>query len=214
MRIVVLFTWVLVAGLSVAGAARADGSGEPGFRRWGLGWDDGIALRYRPQPGWGLGIRVNPDIADLDSSSPMAVGGNEEKRTDLAVGLLGYREVAAGKWVRIGPYARIDYDYSRLEAASSFVADPYRQFRTTNRTVHTWHWGLGLRPAFAIEDRFVLETRFGISVTRQTSDEDRLTSIAPPPQEVLDHEERSLWSVGAVGTNLGFGSVLQFIIYF
>jgi len=208
---------ILLGASGWVSPARADEEEET-FRRWGIGWDKGIALRYRPNPEWGFGFRFFPDSYDFDNSSPdenYLERTTEREDWSVSLGFLVYHETRLGRWVRLGPYSELGFTYDENEYASDYIREERESHRREETWRRVWRVALGFRPAFAIEDRFVLESRFGISVTRTNEDrEERSREVNGEPSERFSHNETDTLDFRAFGTNLGFGSVLQFIIYF
>lgn len=213
-RLLLMICVLLGAGARDAAAGTEEDAGP---RRWGIGWDRGIALRYRPEPGWGLGVRINPDILDDDRTEPDLDRELTRESDDLSLsfGFLAYREAKLGTWVRLGPYSELSFTYEDRETTYDQI-EPDRVLHDFQAyRLRTWRWEVGLRPAFAIEDRFVLETRFGLALIRRDGDREesrRSERNGEIIREFTSGDSQS-WELDSLGTNLGFGSVLQFIIY-
>ncbi len=144
------FSW-LIAGALLLGAAPATAE-EPSAPvpakakksyRWGAGWDEGLALRAKLGDGWGLGLRVNPDLTDpkssgTDSSSStwdwlcsgttLCDNGSKTQSSQSAdsdvrtfsASLMAYREKKLGKWLAVGPYLALNYDRRRETRTETF----------------------------------------------------------------------------------------------
>jgi hypothetical protein len=104
--------------------------------RWGVGWDEGLALRARFANGWGVGLRVNPDLVDPDSTTASSSDGSSEwpctgpracssqsqsssksnatgDQHTFSTALMLYHERRVGKWLAIGPYLAANYERRR-----------------------------------------------------------------------------------------------------
>jgi len=118
------------------GSAAADETAKP---RFGVGWDDGIALRARLGSRWGVGLRVNPDLIDSKANAhtsseshdktfdepgsvlPSVEGRrgtdgtyeteqNEKSNTrTFGLSALVYYERDFGRWFAAGPYLALSY---------------------------------------------------------------------------------------------------------
>jgi hypothetical protein len=100
--------------------------------RWGVGWDEGLAFRARLPHGFGLGLRLNPNLvhpesADTSSSREQAsencngaqtcTGTQKSDSTASSTGdqrtlsgaLMVYHETKLGKWLAVGPYLAANY---------------------------------------------------------------------------------------------------------
>ena len=134
-----------VLALGVGPARAEEGSSSPEATlestsqaqpRFGVGWDDGVALRFRLSPRWGVGLRVNPDLVDADESarssytyqyetddSSSAIppfyprwsssylwesDGNDDRKT-FALSAMLYHERRFGRWFAAGPYLALNY---------------------------------------------------------------------------------------------------------
>ncbi len=221
--------------------AIADDSATP-FRRWGVGWDDGIAARYRLNETWGVGLRIDPSLTDetSDSKDESVYEGETERSSEenwmsegdrqaITVGTMIYRETRIGRWVGLGPFAAVNYSWSDDDDVRSFSAlsegetysDPERHRTDVDiRKSHTVDFLLGIRPAFHIENRFVLETRFGLRL-RYYSNEWNASDVSQSIDEGGDlttgenttRSESSRWSFDSFGHDLGLGATMQFILY-
>jgi hypothetical protein len=128
------------AGEGIAAAPDSEAT-PPGRYRWGVGWDEGIALRANIGRGWGLGLRVNPDLIDFDDErssseastyewqcmtmrncrndydSQTEAQGTSDVRT-FSASLMLFHDRKLGKWLTAGPYAAVNFDrwsYTRSE---------------------------------------------------------------------------------------------------
>jgi len=204
--------------LLIASSGEADPA-EENPRSWGFGWDRGIAARYRSATGWGMGLRLSPAVNDRNSDGAYSWEETTEANSrdalefhGLTVGLLVFREKSVGRWVRMGPYAELSFDYRRTERIGESIFDDESSFSTSDDQMRTWSLEAGFRPSFVIEDRFVLETRLGIGVSR-SFEEDTDGWGTDGVVEDTRHEEADQWRFRFLGQNLGFGTALQFIFY-
>jgi hypothetical protein len=137
----------LAMGLLALGLARAAAAEEaaapaaptapPKAYRWGVGWDEGLALRARLGNGWGLGLRLNPDWFDPEeeatstntSASEWQCLGTRTCRSEydsttdskasgdartFSGALMVYHEKKLGRWLAAGPYLAVSYERHRL----------------------------------------------------------------------------------------------------
>jgi hypothetical protein len=118
--------------------------------RWGAGWDEGLALRAKLADGWGLGLRVNPDLIDPESSgtdssdndsdwlcsgvrfcgsgtkSHSSQSANGDVRT-FSASLMAYREKRLGKWLAVGPYLALNYNRQRETQTETYESESQSQ---------------------------------------------------------------------------------------
>jgi hypothetical protein len=135
--------------------------------RWGVGWDEGLALRARLGHGWGLGLRINPDLIDPEDESSstqesvyewQCMGTRTcrreyESRTEseatgdmrtFSGSLMLFHERKLGKWLAAGPYVAVNYDrwsFNRTEETKgqweSRVEYPTLPPQSTSRSEET-----------------------------------------------------------------------------
>lgn len=178
--------------------------------RWGAGWDRGLAVRYRLNDVTGVGLRVNPNFFDADLHANDSVTAQDTGREDwnLDLGLLVFREQPIGDWVRVGPYGELGFSYQEGDWSVQGTAGYTRQ-TAIERAVSL---EAGIRPVFAIESRFCLEARLGLTVSRVWSSRwVRATGTVSGDMSVST--TGTSWRFSALGENLGFGSLLSFTIY-
>ena len=229
---------ILVVAAAPAPSAAADPAGGPeAFRRWGIGWDNGIALRCWLSPTWGLGFNLNPDWQEYETDwgLPPDPGDplpdwqeNSSRSRATTVSLLLFSESRLRPWLRAGPYAALSYAYARDRdvyfdhsagdwGEGVVISESRSEDLDTDRS---WTAEIGIRPSFRLHDRFVLETRLGIRLSRFTSE-----SVAHYTQTVWtetteettasEHHDRDKdWRLAALGRDLGPGAALQFVILF
>jgi len=188
------------------------------FRRWGIGWDDGIAVRHHFSPSWGIGLQIKPGIRDHDSETEFTRPDPQydyddvytEERSSIMIGAMAFRQAQLGKWLGIGPYCRVYYEHESSEryryntGSSSWV--------TSDVKTDVISIEVGIRPTFRFDERLVLETRFGIGLSNQwIGAEDRSLSGG---QFNTKSQDADATTFTTFGQDLGPGSVLQFIIYF
>jgi len=159
--------------------------------RWGVGWDEGLAVRYMVDSSWGLGLRIDalgvrPGSVRDDEQPPLEDGVSVGP---LYVGALIFREAHVGTWLRIGPFASV-------------------AFRHQGPTFNGLYTSFGLRPAVVWRQRFVLETRFGMMLEYRHSLRDwcECRRCASYTSDV--------WDLHAFGSDLGPHSTLRFIFMF
>jgi hypothetical protein len=127
-----------------AGAPRA----EPAKKhyRWGVGWDEGLALRARFANGWGLGLRLNPDLADPESTTSESYDGSQDvgcaatdlcwdrrdgtshskatgKRRAFATAVTLSHERTLRRGLAVGPYLTVSYERLRETAIEETEGD-------------------------------------------------------------------------------------------
>lgn len=235
-----IFALVLLATTASARAEESAEKTHAAHRRFGVGWDDGIALRYRFDGAWGFGFRVNPNLSDSESdrlgneyvpgfSTGVRIDESESHSEVYGAAILVYRESRIGRWLAIGPCFELRYAESRSETRSlnestSEGAPPdagYGSDYDSIRNSRIWTWRLGLRPTFTFADRFALESQFGVSVANSDSDSERsyLSRYPGYPDGTritrrVEREKSNDWSVSVFGEELGPGATLTFIAYF
>lgn len=217
-------TWVLVLLLSLVPLSTA--RAEAPERRWGIGWDGGIGMRYRLSTTWGLGLRVNPNLYndevtyDLDNS--VTLEDRETVHNGFTIQTMVYRESEIGENLGVGAFlgAGVTVDNSDYdnESAINLSGGTVRldTSELTSRTT-TWFTEFGFRPTYTFKERFVLETRIGIRLEHvDTEDRRKTISYIDGTQtgETFDQGTFRRWRFSAFGQNLGPGAVVQFMIYF
>ncbi|MBD3298428.1 MAG: hypothetical protein GF341_07230 [candidate division Zixibacteria bacterium] len=210
-----LMLCALVCGGMMGSSAQAEEPGDKMAHRWGIGWDDGLGLRYRLSEEWGVGLTVKPDLLERSQKSSRTVDSlthveppREFNRRSMLAALMLYRETPISSWIDVGPFVRAQFSYDETE--NDYPGSP-----TTTHRLHAFRrlqFTIGIRPTFSYKDRFVLESRFGIGLSYYNSD---YWSRAKHDQQVIQTTGGSDdWSGFTFGEELGPGSVLQFIIYF
>lgn len=227
--------------------------GTPTYN-WGIGWDagrgfvaGGIAIRRRIDEEWGLGFIVDANVSGEDDEGDDRSGDRSEDygstseaqlsedATYDAYGLRGFvfHETRVTDWFGLGPYCGMGYGYDRRDTdelrVSTRVTDASisteRRQENSTRISHSWAFTLGLRPSFIIEERFILETRLGVtavwtdSETRSTtyssySRRDGNGAIESSSSVDRRDSDDNAWRFAAFGQELGPGAVLSFIVKF
>lgn len=179
-------------GAAAGGAAVTTEARQPISPRWGLGWDgrtQGLLLRYRWRDVWQFGLCAGPDDdkrrtdhLEWDSRTPgdTARAGREESRCES-----GRVRATAGRrfWRQEGLSVSVDFGvaYRWLHSQSVWRnpttlsggrLDVHNSSSTTDSG--TWQVSLGLRPAYALGERFSVEWECGLVYERR---EERLTTI-------------------------------------
>lgn len=193
-------------------------SGEP-FRRWGVGWDDGIGIRYLLDSSWGLGFQARPswrrgtsnieEITDSVLSYYMPV--STLRRESFTVSGTLFWQKQLGRWFTAGPYVRIGYSFDQEKGRTRRISSVEDWNDTQMNTVHTASAEIGIRPTFVFEKRFVLETRFGLVSTWYWYD--RRRSTIRNSASSSSHTSTRDWQLFLLGRDLGPGAIMQFIIY-
>jgi hypothetical protein len=237
-----------------AAAALADSSAARAMRhRWGIGWDggvalssSGIALRFRIDPSWGLGAVVYTSVVGSDDEDLARgednFGVSDSRSTDVGTSDVtsdawriqgfAFHEKPLVSWFAIGPYVGFGYGYSRREVdglhfgtrLDNGVLRDNRREETETRTSHVWVFSVGVRPSFQFEERFILESRFGLSArwtnsesVRTRREESTVRSASGTETDTSfdrTRDEEDDWSLYFAGQELGPGAVLSFIILF
>ena len=210
--------------------------------RWGLGWDEGIAVRYEFCRTWGVGLRLNPNYGDIERSeheesgiyrfdelpSDVRMGGSDTDTQAFTVGLIVYRHFPLGRWFGWGPFAGIFYSRSLHDHTyrQVYIDEPGIDEWVTIRSVEretidqTVDFHLGIRPTFRPHRRFLLETRFGISISSSGHDvfEDgeyiRYSGSDEDYETWSNRLEDCSWKVRAFGRDLLGDLGLSFIVFF
>lgn len=197
---------------------------DSGLHRWGVGWDDGIGMRYLLAENWGLGLRFKPAIRDqftdrevfvvTDTSSTNSKSPDQTRyNRSFEVSAMLFHSIRISQHVGLGPYIGIGFErrYYKLVDEPA-VYDDVEYYSWNKSTTSTLFLEAGLRPTFEFFDRFVLETRIGV-VLEHASD-DYVDFNQSGGNERKSHNKYSTWSVSAIGRDIGPGAVMQFMIYF
>lgn len=184
---------VLLPVLLCCTSANAGESEGSSLHRWGVGWDDGIGIRYMADATGGVGLRCK--VVHVGSTSDRGYTSNwglGEYRDAQEVGLLLFRQHVAGKRFSFGPYAQ-----------ALFMRWTHYKVRDLSFGVET-----GLRPTFTFGNRFVLETRVGCRLLYTRHREPLLVSTRPIYKYAND------WKFGVIGSDIGPIGVVVFMVYF
>jgi len=176
-------TWLLalaVAALPTAAALAADA--EP--RTWALGWADGLTLRHQLTHAWDLNLAAGPNDSweertriarDDDDPQEAWIGSTptDDKREQGWVRLTAGRRLSGDGPVLLSGILGLRYLWSREQDYHETVYDPgVDQNLTLIKTNRDdWNLDLGLRLGAALNERFWLETRFGLVYAWRSTDE-------------------------------------------
>lgn len=254
--ILLLLVSFLLAGITQAAAQSPAGASRRhwgvgwdrglGFRyrtdgQWGFG------LRVNPDLYHNTsdrdGSSEGQQIDDRTSTSTSSDDDIQDTDVDrYGASAMAFREFRIGRWVGVGPFAEISFDRTVRTSVRSRRAidrddpdvtdtdDTVTRFDVTDERdetdARTWAFSIGLRPTFTIEERFALETRFGVSVAhsdeestrlyrRQTVNDDVGTSRdgVSTSEQITDSASQT-WQLDAIGRSLGLGAEMEFMIYF
>lgn len=219
---VIILGWVLLT-IGFGSAARAQ---EPVDRHWGIGWDDGLTVRYWLAEKWELALAAGPDdylvkdeVRSWNLEDPPPLQGQLEVPRDTrdehgwvrfqvgrlitrqrTLALVGYTGVV---------YEWIDHQDRRLELDS--LAGDYDTFEIT-RFTHHWVLALGLRPSWQPTDFLTIEMSFGLNFAWESWDQTTTRTwagIEGQSREITSGHGRSFQDFGWEGL-----SSLQFIFWF
>ena len=191
--------------------AHADNDGT--VYRWGVGWDDGVGIRYMTSPTWGIGLQFKPDISSYTTTTSIRASDNnyqisgedETDRANWTVGVMVFRHAMLTKHLGIGPYGRIAYSREKVDGTTNHTGVP----RYMNRRGNLYTFEFGIRPTFTFQKRFVLESRFGFGVMHRDHAQGNLPDVGVDSRHEIDET-----GFFALGNDLGPGAVMQFMIYF
>ncbi len=219
-------------------------------RRWGIGFDSGLAsssygygslaLRYRLDDKWGVGLNLNPGWGDNREDSDSFSDGyyddaihyshtaESSDRKGLRVEGFLYREQKIGRWLGVGPFLGLTYNYSsstnrrwtRTTILYPTTTGQRFQVRESHDQDRYYQLVIGVRPTFTFEERLVLEARFGLLLSYSDSERGYASSreetgtYSTNNYREATRNDYGRWGVGAFGSGLGPGSVLSFTILF
>ena len=136
---------VIVVLVPVDGMVRGSTDDEVRFRRWGVGWDNGLAGRYMITRSLGLGVR-------FDSRFWYGIGASDDWDHDNAIRIDGmmFHQSPLGQHLFLGPFVELQWSIGR--AGFKGALDRFGM-------------AIGLRPALIVKERLVLESRFGLELS-------------------------------------------------
>lgn len=175
------------------------------FRRWGVGWDDGIGVRYRLDSSWALGLSVNGrldgtirKVDELVDTTQRRISNNRAGGS-LKTRLTLIRDTRLNKWMGLGLFGGVAFNhYSDHEPGYDRIDNGYSV-------------DAGIRVTFSFFRRLVLESRFGLTASRNHSNSRSHNSGYGVWRS---HSTEDTWYTSSFGNGLGPGSVLQFMVYF
>ncbi len=178
----------LVLGLACTAAAAA-GQEAPRPHHWGFGWDpgesgEGVTLRYQFRPGWDLSLAGGPndfrneterrdwDTADdVVPDGALLAGDNRQEQGWV-------RLTAAGRFWDDGRIAvhgvgaatyRWSVEEVRTREPRDYGEDDWDWYNLRDHTDRdSWWLTLGLRPSYAVTDRFQVEFEGGVRLRFET----------------------------------------------
>jgi hypothetical protein len=239
---------MLCAALSLASAlvpAVFAGEDPPAERRrrWGFGWDSGIAARYYVTPNWGLGLRVNPNVSDERGNDDglwhyTQTGQPEEGSSEMetvraetvswGAGVMGFMEFDVAGSFRLGPYGNLTYGYYSRTRESSGTGEELRSGRTYDVVFRDRSTELtrsvtaqaGIRPVVLIGKRLRIETRIGAGATWSKHNDDwRSTNYRTDNGRIRTTEHTSRydsegWRIYTIGSDEILYTDVQVIFMF
>lgn len=166
--------WVLCALLLATGSAVA--GDRPDDRQvWGLGWSDGLTLRYCPG-GWQLGLAAGPDDYlvkeehwDRIATDPEPVQGllelpvDEREEHGWVRFRAGHRLRSRGR-LSLTAFAGLSYEWIDHQERSLELDPLVGDYDTFELDRYTDFWILegGLRPSWRVTDWLTCEFSFGL----------------------------------------------------
>jgi hypothetical protein len=213
------------------------------LRRWGVGWDSGVAARYFVKPNWGVGIRFYPSvdndetkssatrIEDIGQPSTDDHGGDGKERSedvDWTVGVIGFMDFKVTGGFKAGPFVTIARGYSsatyETDDSSWDLINPEiirtSSHRRTTYVYDSWTAGVGIRPSLVIRERILLEARFGVNLAftdREYERNEEYTREDPAPRRtetIHSKEHTDSWDLRAIGQDQPVYVTLQMILLF
>ena len=224
-----------IAGMALCAVLLASPAWPKGssgdFHRWGLGWVDRPALRYRTSGGWQFTLKglVKPRHTDSGSQgsvwNPDNQGGSrsEVDVVERSLGLAFSRQFHLGRGVYLGPALFANHRYARTDSIREDLdlwidSDTYDyEINDSTRWQESWNLGLGLIPAWQINSRFAAEIEIAIRYSKH-----RTREIAERHRENTEGDQfesasssassSSSWSFepSSISTTMGLGLFFYF----
>lgn len=170
---------------------------------FGVGWDNGLAIRYKPDSTWGMGLTLSGSITrsrdeDLrlfgDSVSYLRTEKSDGGNIGILLVVFSERQISGG--MSAGPYFGLGFQHRSSH------------YPGVSWNANGWSVHAGIRPTFRFFRRLVLESRFGISLVGEHTTLRSRSSTGEYRR--LAYDETRLTSSGS---GLGPGSVLSFVVY-
>ena len=214
---------MVVLGLVAAGPGLAQ---EPVNRSWGLGWDEGLTLRYWFGGKWEFSLAGGPDdylvkdeVRSWNLTDPEQLQGQLEIPRDLRdehgwVRVQTGRLIAHHQQLALVGYTGLVYEWIDHQERSLELDNLLGDYDTfeLDRFTHHWILTLGLRPSWQPTDFMTIESSFGLNFTWTSWDQDTRQTWAG-----IEGENRSITS-GHGRTFQDFGwdglASLQFLFWF
>jgi len=210
MKCTSLFAVLMISGL-VATAAQAQDT--PETRSWAVGWDNGIGMRHLLSNNWGVGLQVDPGIISRDVEEPydgeLTPPMKESDGSNLTVGMMVFKDRMLSKHLGVGPFCRLSYSRESDKQVRSPEGNPYTH--TDRFTRDTYGIDIGIRPTFRFEEWLVLETRFGLMLSSTSTTNEAVFNAGS--DSTLSRATTDETNLDVLGTNLGPGAVMQFMVY-
>lgn len=184
------FAIVMLLGL-VAGAATAADGGAAHPRHWAFGWDpgesgEGVTVRYLMRPGWDLSLAAGPndfryeeqaaqwDTADdvVDDGTPHDADNRQEQGwVRLAVGGRVWKDARFAVHGAGAVTYRWSVEEVRTREARTYDNPDWDWYNVRDHTERdSWWLTLGLRPSYAVTERFQVEFESGLRLRFESAD--------------------------------------------
>lgn len=174
--------------------------------RWGIGWDgqsDGLLLRYRWRDVWQFGLAAGPadskehtDTREWDSDAPTdtaMTGMTEYRRESGWVRLTGGRRFWRQERLALSVDVGVSYRWAHAQNISRWPHywDSTLDVQNNRETVDTdaWQISLGLRPSWAIGERFTVEWECGLVYSYDLEKRTQLTWHDVDPEHSRDEDD-------------------------
>ena len=217
--------WGVVVLVILTGVTAAAGA-SAAERTWGLGWDEGLTVRYLAAGTWEFALAAGPDdyLQKIERRSselfdPVAWHGVLEVPSDYREeqgwvrGQIGRRLATRGN-LALTAFTGLTYNWIDAQERILVLDDLVGDFDTWERDRFTERWILaaGLRPSWRPADFLTVEFAFGLRFIWESWSETSERTYAGV--DGADHEELS--SHGRAFGDFGWEGVssLQFFFWF
>ncbi len=188
---------VLLLGLAAGVALAAEGAVDRTVahpRHWAFGWDpgesgEGVTLRYLLKPGWDLSLSAGPndfryeeqasewDTADdvVDDGTPQDVDNRQEQGwVRLALGGRVWKDARFAVHGTGAVTYRWSVEEYRTREARVYEDTDWDWYNVRDHTTRdSWWLMLGLRPSYAVTERFQVEFESGVRLRFETAENTR-----------------------------------------
>lgn len=173
--------------LLLQGAVPAAEASVGAEKKWALGWEEGMTLRYRTGSGWLFSVGGGPqDYLHKEELRANLLGDPSSLHDLLQVPVdtreeHGWVRIQAGKELlqpqpsgfMVTAFSSLTFEWFNHQERQLLLDELVHEYDTFELDRHTGRWifALGLRPSYRVTDWFSVETAFGVGFIHDDWDE-------------------------------------------